>query len=138
MKIVINVCFGDYGLSIEAMKRLIELKSPAIEALDIDTYFGKEHKDKRLKEWMSRSKDVGDGYINDTFGSSLFKDGIFYNYNRSIRTDPDLIRVVEEMGKDADGCFAELKVIEIPDGIEYEIEEYDGNEHIAEVHETWR
>jgi hypothetical protein len=28
-------------------------------------------------------------------------------------------------------------VVEIPDGTDYEISEYDGNEHIAEKHRTW-
>jgi hypothetical protein len=30
-----------------------------------------------------------------------------------------------------------IKVITIPDGIEWEIKEYDGLEHIAEKHRTW-
>jgi hypothetical protein len=34
--------------------------------------------------------------------------------------------------------FACLKVVEIPDGVEWELNDYDGMEHIAEVHRTWR
>ncbi len=30
-----------------------------------------------------------------------------------------------------------LKIVEIPAGTEYTIEEYDGIEHIAQVHNTW-
>jgi hypothetical protein len=41
------------------------------------------------------------------------------------------------MGEAADGAFAELKVIEIPDGVEWQIDEYDGTEWIAEKHRTW-
>jgi len=41
------------------------------------------------------------------------------------------------MGSNADGDHAELKVVEIPDDVEYLIEEYDGLEHIAEAHRTW-
>jgi hypothetical protein len=33
--------------------------------------------------------------------------------------------------------LAELKVVESPDDVEWEIEEYDGIEWIAEVHRTW-
>lgn len=53
------------------------------------------------------------------------------------RTDPDLVAVVEELGNLANSKVSQLKVVEIPDGIEYTIEEYDGVELIAEKHETW-
>ena len=32
---------------------------------------------------------------------------------------------------------AELAIVEIPDGIEWEIDDYDGIETIAETHRTW-
>ena len=53
------------------------------------------------------------------------------------RTNPCLIAIVEELGEEASARHAKLKVIEIPDGIEYTIEEYDGKEWVAEVHRTW-
>lgn len=53
------------------------------------------------------------------------------------RADPDLVAVVEKLGAKADGACARLKVVEVPDGVEWEIDEYDGNEHIAEKHRTW-
>jgi len=48
-----------------------------------------------------------------------------------------LVDVVETLGAEADGQYAELAVVEIPDGISYEIAEYDGIEHIAETHRSW-
>jgi len=30
-----------------------------------------------------------------------------------------------------------LKIVDIPDGVEWEIEEYDGMEWVAEKHRTW-
>ena len=60
-------------------------------------------------------------------------------YNRDIpRDDPALVQVVEEMGADADGRCAELKVVDIPDDVQWQIEEYDGREWVAEKHRTWR
>ena len=53
------------------------------------------------------------------------------------RTDPLLIKVIEELGKKADGQFARLEIVEIPDDVEWKIEEYDGSEWIAEKHRTW-
>jgi hypothetical protein len=53
------------------------------------------------------------------------------------RTNPELIRVVKKLGKDADGECAELKIVKIPNDIEWFIEEYDGNEWVSEKHRIW-
>ena len=53
------------------------------------------------------------------------------------RDDPMLIRVIEELGQRANGQFANLKIVEIPDEVEWQIEEYDGSEWVAEKHRTW-
>lgn len=53
------------------------------------------------------------------------------------RSHPDLVEVVELLGPLASGGYAELKVVEVPDGVEWTIEEYDGNEWVAEKHRTW-
>jgi hypothetical protein len=45
--------------------------------------------------------------------------------------------VVLELGEAANGRCAELKVVEIPDDVEWQIEEYDGLEWVAEKHRTW-
>ena len=54
------------------------------------------------------------------------------------RDDPDLVRIVEQLGTKADTSFSQLKIIDIPDGVEFQIEEYDGLEWVAEKHRTWR
>lgn len=54
------------------------------------------------------------------------------------RDHPVLIRIVEECGEDAAGSNAELKIVEVPDGVNWFIEEYDGDECVAERHRTWR
>ena len=53
------------------------------------------------------------------------------------RSHPLLVDVVEELGSKAWGDNAELKVVEIPEDVEWEIIEYDGREHIAEQHRKW-
>jgi len=53
------------------------------------------------------------------------------------RDDPLLIQIVEEMGDKADGTFASLRIVEIPDGVNWYIEEYDGREWVSERHRTW-
>lgn len=54
------------------------------------------------------------------------------------RDCPVLVAMVEEYGSDIDGSYADLKVVEIPDGVNWYIEEYDGIEWVAERHRTWR
>ena len=46
------------------------------------------------------------------------------------RTDPILIQVVEELGKEANGFCSRLKIEEIPNGSYYRISEYDGWEEL--------
>lgn len=50
------------------------------------------------------------------------------------RNDPDLVKVVETLGKDASGKWAALCVVEIPDNAtDWELDEYDGAESITYV-----
>lgn len=51
------------------------------------------------------------------------------------RTDLNLIRVIEELGPLAGN---ELAVVEIPDGVQFDIVRDEFGEHIAEKHRTWR
>lgn len=65
--------------------------------------------------------------------------GESYAYEWDIqRDDPELVRVVEALGEEANGECAQLKVIQIPEDVAWEIKEYDGSEHVAEKHRTWR
>jgi hypothetical protein len=56
----------------------------------------------------------------------------------SQRASVHLVRVVEELGAAAAGSSSsELKIVDVPDDVEWTIEEYDGIEWVAEVHRTW-
>lgn len=63
-------------------------------------------------------------------------DGYGFKYDDK-RTDPKLVECVETLGNAASGVYAQLRVVEIPDGIDWEIGDYDGVEWIAEKHEIW-
>lgn len=83
--------------------------------------------------------------INACFGGfelsekavSILGEGYAYEWDIQ-RDDPELIRVVEALGEEANGECAQLKVVEIPEDVAWEIKEYDGNEYVAEKHRTWR
>ena len=89
IKIVINACFGGFGLSREACE-----------------FLG------RPWNGLGNARDLP-------------------------RDDPKLVECVESLGKRANGQSADLKVVKIPDGVDWEIEEYDGSEWVAEKHKTW-
>ena len=54
------------------------------------------------------------------------------------RNDSILVEVVEELGEEANGNSATLKIVEIPDDVEWIIEEDEGREWVSEKHRTWR
>lgn len=58
-------------------------------------------------------------------------------YSEVERTNPFLVQVVEELGDAANGRNAKLCILEIPDEVSWEISDYDGMEHITQVHQTW-
>jgi len=116
MKIVINNCHGGFGLSDKAFKMLLNKKEIEWERLDGDLWISHYYIKGHLNE--------DDYYISQ------------YNFYDN-RTDSDLIEVIETLGDDANNSFSDLKIIEIPDDIEYTIEEYDGKEWVAEKHRTW-
>jgi len=89
MKIVVNRCFGGFGLSKEAY---------AFLGLEWDDY------------------------------------GFKYNEDR---TNPKLVECVEKLGENASGSHARLRVVEVPDDIEWKISDYDGQEKVEEKHRSW-
>ena len=59
-------------------------------------------------------------------------DGYGFAFDKD-RANPELVRVVEKLGRAADGAYAQLVVVEIPDGIDWRVErDYDGCEAIYE------
>ena len=93
MKIVINDCYGGFGLNDEA-----------------------------LDEYKVRRKDITDPN--------------FWYYDIP-RDCPVLVAMVEEQGNDIGTKYSDLKIVEIPEDVNWYIEEYDGMEHVAERHRTW-
>ena len=85
MKVVINRCYGGFGLSEKAMKFL----------------------------------------------------GVGSEWPDIARNDPKLVECVEKLGEEANDTYAELKVVEIPDDVNWKSGEYDGLEWVEEVHRRW-
>lgn len=64
--------------------------------------------------------------------------GIKSDDSLAYRSDPRLIAAIEKIGEEkASGPLSKIQVIEVPDGIDWELDEYDGLESIHEVHRSW-
>lgn len=147
MKVAINKCYGGFGLSVAAYEKLIEWGIP------VRKYIDQERDPETL---LYKPQPLNDGEVifdreltppeADTFselywqykGTSADQGRYWETWTSDNRTHPLVIRVIEELGEAANGQHAELAIVEIPDGTEYEISDYDGIEHIAEAHRTWR
>jgi hypothetical protein len=140
VKVVINRCFGGFGLSHEAVMRYFEIKGITVYPEQGKDYW------KLWTYWTVKPEDRIESKEGEDFYKMPIEDRAAYNkahseqtiYERDIeRNDPALVQAVEELGDAANGAHAELAVVEIPDDVDYRIEEYDGREHIAEAHRTW-
>ena len=112
MKIVINQCFGGFGLSDQAIQRYGELAR------------------------LNLVSEEG-GLFGLTWYLNSVDDKNYFSAYDIPRDDPNLIQVVEELEELSWGPYSELTIVEIPDDVKWTIEKYDGNEHISEVHRTW-
>lgn len=144
MKIVVNRCFGGFGLSPLAIVHYLKLKG-------LPCFFYKQTKYKHdggvdLYEKVPLEQIKEDTFPPYTFTKDLgpsintwpSSDEGYWYYNDLERNDPFLVQTVEELGVEvASAGLAKLQVVEIPDDIEWEIEEYDGSETVHEKHRSW-
>ena len=104
IKIVINRCHGGFGLSEKAMVRYAEIKNIPLfiekDKFGHNTYWTipKKKRVGFLKDiaWYSAS-DAERKLSNDIYSKNTI------SYRDIERTDPVLIQVVEELGKEANG-----------------------------------
>lgn len=111
-KVLICSVHGGFGLSQAALHRLRELEHPmALAETDVG-------------ETWEATTEVRSDYLN--------------SFLRDIeRNDPLLLQVYDELGDDASAPLCKLTLIEVPDGVSWHVEEYDGLEWVAEDHRTW-
>lgn len=137
MKVVINRCFGGFGLSEKAIRRYLEIKGQKVW-IEPDkwgnTYWLVAPEDRTVRK---EGHDFYSMSIDDRVEHNRKLDKETFYHGNVGRDDPVLIQVVEELGKEANGNYAKLEIVEIPDDVDWELDEYDGMEHIAEKHRTW-
>ena len=120
MKVVINSDYGGFSLSDEAI-----LEYGRLKGLNL------------VKDENTNWKDENTNWsISIFYKDSVAKENYFED--RDIpRNDPALVEVVEKLGEAAYGFAASLKIVEIPEDVDWCIEENDGREWVSEKHRTW-
>lgn len=128
-ELVINRCHGGFGLSHEAVMRYAELKG-------ITLYFEEEYS---VIHYYTVPVNEYRKIYEEAQSKQSWKDvnELYFSESDIERDDPLLIQVVRELGEKASGRHSKLKIVQIPDDVNYEIDEYDGIEHVSEVHRTW-
>jgi hypothetical protein len=132
-KVAINRCYGGFGLSNEAVLRYGELKGITLYHVPdkfCDSYYLCPPEEYEAVYAEDCKKSNGSGRFTAS-------NALYFSVGDIPRDDPILIRVIEELGETANGPFAELKIVEIYENVEWEIEDYDGMESIHERHRWW-
>lgn len=114
-KVVVNRCYGGFGLSHDAIIRYGQLAN--LNLLHV--------------------QDQGSFWVNYYYIDGIKDDKHIFLTSELERDDPLLVQVVHELGGVANGEYAELEIVDIPDNIEWFITEYDGIETVREAHRTW-
>ena len=140
-EVVINRCFGGFGLSPEALLLLWERGMSSIgesvEGYCGDGPEGEAGRARDLERWHNyQARRPNDKHIF-MLAFSPDEKFVLYGGRDTKRDDPLLVAVVKELGKKANGSCANLSIVKIPESAEWEISEYDGLEHVAEVHRKW-
>ena len=118
-KIVYNNCYGGYALSDKAIDWLSEHGSERTRQFITQK---KIEANERIKDYDPKVRVTANStrkfYIMDAVRNFLE------------RHNPDLVAVVEALGKEVNDTFSSLAIEEI-DGDMYNIEEYDGKETVV-------
>jgi hypothetical protein len=141
MEILLNKCYGGFGLSDKAKYEIAKRKGLTLYmyvALGDD--FGGDYEFVSDEDFLSGkyssgssafknivwcTKDVGPHPTDDVLWRHVY---LGFEKNEISRTDEDLIEVVRQLGRAADGQYAVLAFTSIPDGSYYKISEHDGFE----------
>lgn len=122
MKIAINKSCGGFCFSDEGYRWLIDEKGWIVT-----TYcYGRKLIDPDAR--IVRTNNYGLQFITED--------------ERKLRIDSDIIEAIELLGPKVNYIadrmrISNIEIVEIPDGVEWEISEFEGKEHIAEKHRTW-
>lgn len=135
MKIILNKCYGGFNVSDEAYELYGKKKG-----ISLYRYYDIYEK-YILTKTKTKDSGIGTYYFTKDFGDIVRMVKVDWEtrlyLNSEHRDDPTLIEVVEELGEKASGRYSKLVVVEIPDDMDYVIDDYDGIETLHERVREW-
>jgi hypothetical protein len=133
-EVLYNDCYGGFGFSALAIKKYLEIVKPELKVYVYKENWGfenilytRENDIQNNPQAVLTTKDLGDEYVS----KNLMCPGEIYleDYcDGNIRTDKNMIKVVKELGPDADGPYSKLAIAQVEG--KYRICEYDGYEWV--------
>lgn len=158
MEVILNKEYGGFSVSLMAYKLYTEKKGIELYAYygDYSNYLSQgvvvfrkidwtvssllEYYSNNLTSFYCFTKDLGESIIetkeNKEEVIKIFVEYSFY-LGKQNREDPILIEVVKELGNKASGSFSDLQIVEIPDELDYVIDDYDGYETLHQRVKIW-
>jgi len=134
MKVILNKCFGGFSPSHEAYKLYAKKKGLKLFAYELSADLRYKRADDKTGILITyTTRDYGDHPKYNVF----FEENDILYLGSDHREDPVLIEVVEELGKKASSFVSDLRIVNIPDGMDYVIDEYDGIETLHARVQEW-
>jgi hypothetical protein len=127
-KVAVNKCYGGFSLSDEAVEECLR------RGMTVETIDEANDRDRPRDEHADFWKEERTRYA--ACFSKYYPSKWSYS-DPDFRTHPIILAVIEDLGEAANGQCANIKIVEVPDDVSWHIEEYDGQEWIAEDHRTW-
>lgn len=135
-KVILNKCFGGFGLSKDAYELYAKKKGISVFR------YTQENLKKEIYTYATDDNRTFDFYFTKDFGDNVYiSDEDFKKYflklDEKFREDKTLIEVVEELDEKANVFYSNLKIVEIPDDLDYVIDNYDGIETLHQKVKEW-
>lgn len=138
-KVILNKCCGGFNVSKEAYELYANKKGLKLYLYKSDYINGK---------WIYKKVTANDSdsisntyFIKDMGNNVEISDEDYEKYSLYLddgyREDSTLIEVIEELEEKASGIYGDLKIVEIPDNLDYVIDDYYGIETLHEKVKEW-
>ncbi len=136
-KVILNKCFGGFGVSKKAYELYTKKKGLNLFCYECDIKDYRNHIYKYAKD-----DNLFNHYFTKDFGDNVqISNEDYEKYSLYLdtryREDPILIEVIEELGEEANNKYSQLKIVEIPDNLNYTIDDYDGIETLHQEVQEW-